>query len=293
MTSRRLGRAGARDLAAYPSLAAALGALARSPYGHDVRGDQDLPRAQRAVVESLLWNARVLAGWVPREGVTMLRVLLGSLEIANVEDHLVTLGGGTAPTPYRLGGLATAWPRLREATSTAQLRQVLAASPWGDPGGESPREIGLTMRACLADRTMAAVPQAAGWASGAAALLVAREALLHARPLPDRALVSAARAIGGRAAAAGSLAELRAALPASARWALEGVQQPLDLWQAEARWWNTVEREAWQLTRSAGATAAVPIGVLALLAVDAWRVRAALERVGHAEYPAEVADALA
>src|SRR5450759_574036 len=121
MTRRRLGRAAVRSLAASPSLEEALSSLAHTPYGHDVRTDQTLAGAQHAVVETFLWNVRVLAGWVPREGVTILRILLGSLEITNVHDHLLRLSGRgleatEPPAPYRLGGLSTAWPRLSRTT---------------------------------------------------------------------------------------------------------------------------------------------------------------------------------
>src|SRR5215207_8585508 len=112
MTSRRLGRDGARRLAAGGSIEDAVAALARSTYGHDVRGGQTLTEAQRAVVDTTAWNLRVLAGWSPREGVGILRVLVAGLEVFNTLDHLRRLSGEQAPPPYRLGGLATAWPRL-------------------------------------------------------------------------------------------------------------------------------------------------------------------------------------
>ena len=93
--------------------------LARSPYGHDLQpGMTSLAQAQRAVHETLLWNVRVLGGWVPRDGsLDLLRVLLAPFEIANVADHLRRLRGEEAPEPYRLGSLGTAWPRLARTTS--------------------------------------------------------------------------------------------------------------------------------------------------------------------------------
>lgn len=293
MTRRRLGRGAARSLAASPSLESALAVLARSPYGHDVRTGQNLAEAQRAVVDTAVWNVRVLAGWAPREGVTMLRVLLGILEANNVDDHLRALLGAEAPPPYRLGALDTAWSRLAATTSAAEVRRVLAASAWGDPGGETPREIGLAMRTSLADRVMAAVPVAAEWAAGATALLVAREVALEHRDLPPVAQGLAARVIGPAAVAARTLPELVLALPTAARWALSEVADATDLWAAEGRWWGRVERDALTLSRNVNAGSDALIGAVAVLAVDAWRVRAALEVAARNGSRLEVFDALA
>jgi len=133
MTRRRLGRAAVVRLAASPSTEAAVSALAQTTYGHQVRVGQSLSEAQRAVVHAVAWNVRVLAGWTPREGVGLLRVLMAILEMANVQDHLQRLAGAEPPAPFRLGGLATAWPRLQQTTDRRALRRALAASPWGDP----------------------------------------------------------------------------------------------------------------------------------------------------------------
>ena len=101
MTRRRLGRAEVRRLAAEPSLEAALSLLTGTPYGHDVRPGMTLAGAQRAAYEALVWNVRVLGGWVPRAGADLLRVLLAPFEIADVADHLRRLRGEDVPAPYR------------------------------------------------------------------------------------------------------------------------------------------------------------------------------------------------
>ncbi len=294
MSGRRVGYQAARNLALSPNLESALAGLARTPYGHDVRLDQTLADAQHAVVDTLAWNLRVLAGWVPREGVTMLRVLAGALEAANVEEHLRHLAGAApVPPPYRLGGLATAWPRLAATTSPDLLRAGLAASPWGDPGGVTRRQIGLAMRTALADRIMAAVPAAAGWAAADTALLVAREVFLQGRELSPRARIVASRILGPAALSATSLPALVAALPSGSRWVLADIEEPADLWLAEAHWWRRLERDGLALSRRAGAGPEAMVGAVAILAADAWRVRAALELAARGGTPVEVFDAVA
>ncbi len=293
MTSRRLGRDGTRRLASSPSLDDAVSVLARSTYGHDVRAGQPLAEAQRAVVDTTAWNLRVLAGWSPREGVGILRVLIAGLEVFNTLDHLRRLSGEEAPPPYRLGGLATAWPRLQQTSSATDVRAVLATSAWGDPGAESPRAVGLSMRAALADRVMAAVPEAAAWAAGAFALLVARELVPAPRELPPGCRTAALRVLGPAAVGASGLPDFVAALPAPAQWALSDVAHPTDLWRAEARWWAHVEREGLAMVRRATAGRQPIIGAAATLAADAWRVRAALELASRGGMLPEDFDAVA
>lgn len=223
----------------------------------------------------------------------MLRDLVGAVEIANVEDHLARLSGVQAPPPYRLGALGTAWNRVVETTSVDEARRVLGASPWGDPGASTPREISLAMRATLADRTVAAVPAAAAWAAGATALLVAREVVLQHHELPVAARIAASRVVGPVAVSSGTLSALTAALASSARWALADIEAPSDLWRAEARWWTYVERDALSLTRAAVPGPQVLIGAVAMMAADAWRIRAALELAARGGGPLEAFDEVA
>ncbi|HET6967587.1 MAG TPA: hypothetical protein VFI44_04875 [Ornithinibacter sp.] len=293
MTRRRLGRAEVMSLGASPSVEAAVTALALTTYGSRVRPGQTLPQAQRSVVETVAWNIRVLAGWTPREGVAVLRALIAPLEAANVRDHLLRLAGADPPEPFRLGGLTTAWARLQRTTSLADVRSTLAASLWGDPGGVTPREIDLAMRTTVADRVVAAVPAAGGWAAGATALLVAREVFLGGGELPPAAHLAASRVVGVGAASAGTLADYRAALPTSARWALTDVEDPTDLWRAEARWWARVDRDAGSLVRRTRTGSDVVVGAVAMMAVDAWRVCGALELAARGGGLPEVVDAVA
>ncbi len=293
LARRRVGRAAARGLAGSPSLDAALATLAATPYRRDVHPGQGLAEAQRAVAATLLWHLRVLAGWLPREGADMVRLLAGWFEIANVEELLHRLAGGATEEPFRLGMLATAWPRLARARSPVELRATLATSRWGDPGAETPWAVLVGMRLSLAARLAAAVGRAAPWAAGAAALVIARERLGAGRDLPPAARTSAAVLLGRAAPGAGSLPELLERLPARARWALLGITDLEELWQAEARWWSRVEQDGFQLLRATGPGPAPVLGAVAVLGTDAWRVRAALELAARGGRHLEVFDALA
>jgi hypothetical protein len=289
---RRLGRAGARALAAEPGLDDAVAVLATTPYAHDVEPGMGLAEAQHAVAASLLWNVRVLAGWLPREGADGLRALAGWFEIANVDELLRSLAGAPAEPAYRLGTLATAWPRLTTAASVADLRVALAQSAWGDPGGESAWEVQLGMRLAWADRVAAAVPAAATWAARGVALLVARETFGRGRRLPEELQLLAGRLLGPGGAGAGSLADLAATVPGAARWALADVAGPGDLWAAETRFWHRVEDDAFRLARTWQFGFGPVVGAVALMAVDAWRVRAALELASRGGADREVLDAV-
>jgi hypothetical protein len=247
-----------------------------------VRAGEDAPAASRAVAAGLLWNMRVLAGWLQARGVDVLRVLASWFEIANIEEHLLALTGRQAPPPYRLGSLATAWPRVAGCGSTEALRDALAASPWRYPGGTTPREFQLGLRLAWADRVAARVPGARPWAQGGAALLVARERFVRGQPMPDALRAACVRVLGpGLATVPGSLSELRASLGAGARWALDGVTDATELWRAEAAWWRRVHADSAVLVARAGFGAEPVVGTVGLLAHDAWLVRGALAGAGR------------
>lgn len=82
-----------------------------------------------------------------------------------------------------------------------------------------------------------------------------------------------------------SLPDLVAALRGPARWTLRGVDEPEALWQAEARWWARVESDAFALLHRPRFGSAPVIGAVAAAAVDAWRVRAALESAARGGRP--------
>ncbi|MFJ9535911.1 hypothetical protein ACIRPX_01435 [Streptomyces sp. NPDC101225] len=274
MAAGRAGPATARRLAAAPGLPDALRALAATPYRRGIDVEAGIAEAQRAVAENLLWQLRVLAGWQPRPGSAAVRLLASPFEIANTRARLRALAGAPQPPPYRLGALSTVWPRLSRAGSPAELRSELAASPWGDPGSESPAAVIAAMRWSAAARTAANVPSAARWAAGEAALLWAREAFVAGRRPTTR---HAIRLLGTAAVRATAFGAFRAGLTAPAKWALEGVETPGDLWRAEARWWSTVERDGLRLLHEARFDTTPVVGAVAVLGTDAWRVRAGLE----------------
>lgn len=294
MVSRRLGPRAAREVAAAATLDDALGHLAVTAYRRGLDTEAGLAAAQRSVAATLLWHLRVLAGWLPRQGAGAVRVLASGFEVANVDAHLRALSGTNAdsPDPYRLGGLATAWPRLAETRSRAELRSALAGCAWGDPGDDSAAAVSTGLRISAAARTAGAVPEAVSWAAGRLALLVGRELFVHGRRLTEPSARRAARVLGSGALHAGAFADFRRQLPGTARWAVDGVEEPAGLWRAEAHWWARVEQDGSALLTGSRLDAKPVVGAVALLSTDAWRVRAALESAARGGGPLEAFDAL-
>jgi hypothetical protein len=288
-------------VAGAPTLEDALRYLSATAYRRDLAPDASLADGQRAVSATLLWHLRVLAGWQPSTGAHAVRLLAAGFEISNTELHLRTLSDPeTDPprpfvAPYRLGALATAWTRIARTRSPSELRTALAASPWGDPGDDSPAAVATGMRVSTAVRTAAAVPEAGRWAAGRLALLVGREVFLVGRRIPEASARRAARLLGPRSLRAGSFADFRQALPTAASWALDGVDEATDLWRAEARWWDAVDRDGRELLSRSRFSAEPVVGAVAVLSADAWRTRGALELAarggGAADWPTEVFDA--
>jgi len=171
MARRALRPEAVRQVAACQSLPQAAQLLAATPYRRAGQPGLPLSAAQHAVAATILWELRVLAGWLPRDGVTMLRLLAGGFELANVDELLQSLNGRPAGQEFELGALATAWPQLAQSRSIAELRHALAASVWGDPGGETSGDIRLGLRTRWAARVAAIGDPARAWATAAAALL--------------------------------------------------------------------------------------------------------------------------
>ncbi|MEV4069815.1 V-type ATPase subunit [Nonomuraea fuscirosea] len=276
LVRRRLGAARVRRLARSGSFEAAVTALSAGPYGHDVRPGLNPGQAQHAVAATLMWHTRVLAGWVPRQGADVLRLLARWFEIANVD---ALLHGSNVR--FDQGALATSWTRLSQAGTPQALRAALASSAWGDPGGDAPREIQLGMRLSWAANVAETLDPALPWAAGAAALLVARERFLERSELNPQASARVTALLGAEAPHAPSLPGLAACLPVTASWALEGLDEPEDLWRGEIRCWQRIDHDGRALLAGSAFTLEPVIGALAVLAADAWRTRAALARLAR------------
>jgi hypothetical protein len=290
---RRLGPDGARDVAACSSLEQAVSVLAATAYHGPAQDGGGLAALQHGIAATVLWDLRVLAGWLPRGGLRLLRPLAGWFEIANIDELLEGIAGRPAGDQFELGALATAWPRLRRSASPAELRAGLAASAWKDPGGDSGLAVRVGVRARWAERVAALGGPAQTWAAGATAVLVASERFAAGRPLNPAARAVARSLLGAAAAEAATFAELRGRLPARLAWVLELAHSPADLWRAEAAWWDRLEREGFQLLRASTLDWQPVLGAAALLAADARRVRAALELAARGGAPLEAYDALA
>jgi hypothetical protein len=293
LAGRRIGAERARMIAASGSLREALTALAATPYGRDVAPGQTLAVAQHAAAATFLWHLRVLAGWLPPAGVELTRQAAAWYEIANVDELLQRLSGRAREPAFTLGALATAWPRLAGAGTLAELRAELAASPWGDPGADRADAVRVAMRLRWASRVAAGGTDAATWAAGAAALLVAGERFGAGRALSEPLRARVAALLGAEAVDARALTDMRVALRGGARWMLEGIDDPADLWRAEARWWARVDRDGTALLRTSGAGPDPVVGAIAVLAADVWRVRAALEMAARGGRPIGAYDAVA
>lgn len=293
LARRRLGRAGARDLAGSASAGEAVERLATSPYGHAVRVGQDVTTARRGVAATALWHLRVLAGWLPAGAADVVRVFAGPFEIANVAGRLGAVDGAVEPEPFRLGALALAWPRVATAASVGEVRAALAASSWGDPGGDAAAEVIAGLRLAWAGRLATLAPDAAGWGQSAAALVVAEERFVHGRALTPAAAGDARRLVGRGWEAAGSLAALAGSLPAATRFLLANLGGVEELWRAEARWWRRVDDEAAALLARSRPGRGTVTAAAALLLVDVWRVQAALEALAWGDAALERFDAVA
>jgi hypothetical protein len=281
LLGRRLGAAQAGVVARCASLTDGVGALVGSAYGEHVQIGDRLPAAERGVADTLLWHLRILAGWLPGAGAALVRTLAARFELENIDARLAALAGdGREPVPFVLGGLTTVWARIEQARTIEEVAMALADSAWGAAQARrSAAELALELRVSWARRVWEAAPEAADWVAGAGALLVARE-LFVAGDRSHAAQLRRLPRIGVSALDAGTLDELRAALPAQAAWALADIGDPSELWRAELAWWRRVEGEAGSMRRSLEQRAVV-VAVVALLAADARHAARALAAAAH------------
>jgi len=175
---------------------------------------------------------------------------------------------------FELGVLSSVWDAAALAQSTDELRRLLQRSTWGDPRSDDPQDIHLALRLAWARRVATQVPEARAWADGGIALIIAGELFVSEHP---RDLILAEHAgLGAAWGGAETIADLRAQLPPRASWALAGIETPDELWRAELGWWRVVGLEARAMTRSRLEGQGVVVGAIALLGLDAIRVRTAL-----------------
>jgi hypothetical protein len=282
-------------LARAGSLPEALAMLSHTPYNHDVRPGMDLRAAEGAVAKTLLWHLRVLAGWAPSRGHERVRLLAAGFEIANVLGKLAQFGGRRAVAPYELGALSTVWGPVSRASSDVEVRTALATSAWGDPGGTDMPTVGAALEVSWARRVAFGVPEAAGWAKMFGGLLLARMLAAGAPPEAGSPNERNLRlVIGGRWAGSAALADLPASLSKPAARALSAGEAAGDLWRAEARAWTLLETDALRVQAGWNPGPGAVVAAAGLLAVDAWRVRAALELAARGgQFPDEVLDVVA
>jgi hypothetical protein len=294
MAQRRVGVGGSRRLAAQHSLADALPLLAGTAYAGRLVRVTDLAVAERATLDTVLWQLRVLAGWLPARGTRLARAAVGAFE----RDNIVALarrldGGRAADDPFDLGSLATSWPRLRTAASAEELADSLRSSPWGDTGSGGKAALRDVLTLVWLHRLAAVAPEARTWAGAACALTAARILLVDGA-VPSPRILQLIRPILGRTwETAGDLAELQAALPPSVQPVLRGIEASEELWRAEAGMRAAVEADGFRLLRSSRPGPDVVLGAIAVLAMDAWRVRAALAAATAGTGTSEVLDAVA
>ncbi|HTJ70908.1 MAG TPA: hypothetical protein VL551_25425 [Actinospica sp.] len=280
LVRRAIGDAGSHDLAAGPALSDALLRLSATSYGRGLSADATLAEAEHTVGDAALWNLRVLAGWLPRAGLTVLSVLAADYEIRNVADRLLALTGRPVPAPYELGALARAWGSAAGAGSPAEVRGALTSSPWGDPGSAEPAALLAGLRLSTASRLAELHDATRPWGCGLAAIVYARERFLRDAALP--ASDARVAATIGPAARAADWPGFVASLPArSADWPFEGLAEPSELWRAEERWWTRVRRDSERLLHAPGFGPEIVIGCAQTLLADAHGVCAALEAVSR------------
>ena len=203
---------------------------------------------------------------------------------------MARLEGLETPPPYVLGSLATV-PHLSSVTMVPELRRALTASPWGDPGVSDRGGFVLGLEFAFAHRVAEDVPEAAGWATTYAALVLARCLASGVSLEPGLPAVAHARAVlSDRLIQLRSLRDLADSLPRRSAWLLADVSGPDDLWAAEAHWWHRLWCDGLVLVKRGGADPGTTVGAVAALAADAWRVRGALEVAAREGKGAEVLD---
>lgn len=297
-----LGIGGARELTELESWEEARARLT-DVVPHRLPDGADRATARRAALAATVWQLRVLAGWLPPSGAPLARLAAGPAEIIALEDHRSRLDGGPASSliapprpapPIALGSLGIAWPRAAATSTPTALRALLARSVWGDPGGTSEPELALALRLAFAARVRhLGGALAHPWASGAAAVLVAREQLAFGRTLTPAAARQADGLLGSGWRDPRSVPELAARLPSDARWVLAGVERNHQLWRSEVALVRRVAGDARPVVAAGRPDRDTVVALLALLLVDLWLTEVAIEGAARGAAGREVLDAFA
>jgi hypothetical protein len=248
----------ASTVAETPGLEPAVAVLGQTRWIRDTDSATSVEAAQRAVFGTLIWQLRVLAGWLPSEGVEVVRSCVAWFEIRNIEDRLAYFAGAPAAIAYDLGRLGLISKSLGGTISAEDIRRLMGASAWGDPGGEDTYAIRMWLRHKWHRRVRDASPELRIWADGAAWLFGLRER-------------SAGRT------GADLMAPTPPSLPSSWRWVTAATWSAGDLWRAEERWWEQVRQEGLQLLHEPVGGRGPALGAVTTLAASARRIATALE----------------
>jgi hypothetical protein len=239
-------------------LQTACSVLGPTKWGHHLDEVATVEAAQRKIFETLLWQLRILAGWLPSDGVEAIRSCVMWFEIRNVEDRLAYFAGARAEPPYQLGRLGIISRRLGGTGNAGDVRHLMRMSAWGDPRGDDVYAIRIWMRRTWYRRARVAAPELRPWADAAASLFANRERL--------------AQRSGGR-----TVVPITPLLPPAWSWATAVRSSGQDLWHAEERWWAQVREEGLRMLHSSIGTQGPAVGAVAMLASSAHRIATALE----------------
>lgn len=276
LARRCLGSTAIQNLSSLRGRQAAVEYLASTSYGSGFDSGTDLATAERSISDTACWHLRILAGWAPASGAAFIQPLTLWFEVCNIEELAVSYNdphGHTPPPAYNLGRLAMAWPRVRNSSNLTDLKTALGTTVLGEPEAGTLPSILLGVRLGFA-RVLASRCPDASWGSGLAALELAKSRLLGSESPPMHHTGSTI--IGHAWRTAPDVRSFADAVPARARWVLEGIDHPNELWRAEIGWWRRLARDGARLM-SRGTFAQGPVlGAGLVILADARLAQLAL-----------------
>jgi len=294
MAQHRIGAGACRDIAAQPSLSKALPLLANSAYAERLAGSTSLAAAERSILDSVLWELRVLAGWLPANGTRVLRAMAAAYERDNIVALAKELEGNLdIEEPYELGTLATAWPQLQLSTTSEELVQALEKSPWQRTGSTGVISLRDELTLVWLRRLANVAPPTRSWGAAASALILARVLVVDGDEISTRLTELIRPVLGQGWEKATGMAELRRALPKSVQSIFADIETPEELWRAEARLRAKIQADGFNLLHHSTPGPEVVLGTAAVLAIDGWRIRVALAAAAAGLGTSEVLDAVA